>query len=404
MKLRRRPKYRYNSRFLSARYEEFEKIPPQLAKDPEVIHLWADKYWQPTPQSIVDACKENINAETIEGFPPSGETPELKEAIAVKLKRENNIVVDGPQKEIGYCHGVAGGFKAVCDIFLDIGDEVLVLDPSFTFAWGLCDEAGAKAISVPITEDQEWDIRVEDVPDLLEPLITEKTKMFIVTHPGNPTGTLFSKPTLEAIGDILLEHKILFLEDCVYERRLYDGRRFVPMAAIPKMRDWTITLMGFSKIYNVLSMRVGYVVANEDIIHNVWKWHMLDGVDPPATFRKALVKALTMDQSFHDEYLKEWDAMRRYTYDEIKKIPGVSLRMPHSGTFHFVDISRLGTTEEIFKLLRDKAKVLVTPGTWYGPGGEGYIRICYATYPPEKTREGVGRIVETLSKLQGRDS
>jgi aspartate/methionine/tyrosine aminotransferase len=394
-------RYRYNPRFLSARYEEFDQIlfDPKLVLDPDFMHLWADKYWQPTPQSIVDACIKNTNPDTIAGFPPAGETPEFKEAIAEKLRKENNIIVNDPQKEIGYCHGIAGGFKAACDVFLDIADEALVLDPSFTYAWGLCDETGTKAVSVPITEGQDWNIRPENVPDLLEPLISKNTKMFIATHPGNPTGTVFSRATLEAIGDILRDHEILFLEDCAYERRIYDGRKFVPMAAIPEMRDYVITIMGFDKIYNTMSLRTGYIFANEDIVRKIWKWHMLDGVDPPAIFRKALITALTMDQSFHDAYLEEWDTMRRYAYNEIRKIPGVTLRMPHSGTFHYVNTSRLGTTQEVFAYLRDTEKVLVTPGPWYGPSGEGYVRICYATYPPEKTKEGVQRIVDGLTTL-----
>ena len=102
---------------------------------------------------------------------------------------------------------------------------------------------------------------------------------------------------------------------------------------------------------------------------------------------------------WHEANRKEWDKMRHLTYDLLKKIPGVSLRLPRSGTFHFINISKLGTSDEIHTYMRDKYKVLLTPGRWYGPGGHGYVRLCYATNVPKRTIEGVNRTIEGLTKL-----
>jgi aspartate/methionine/tyrosine aminotransferase len=290
-------------------------------------------------------------------------------------------------------------------IFLEPGDEVLVLDPQFILAWGLSDLHRSKTISVPIREDHDWDLDQIDIPELLEPLITRKTKLMVSTIPGNPTGTVFSKETTKAIGDVLREHGILYVEDAVYERRVFDDRKFVSMASFPEMKDWTVCLMGFSKIYNVAAFRVGYVVANQEIIDKVRRWHMIGGFDPPAPFMKTMAKAYRRDMSrslppdWHERYRMEWDEVRRWSYDELKQIPGVSLKRPHGGTYHFINISRLGTTDDVFKYLRDKYKVLLTPGTWYGPGGEGYLRLCYAANQPERTKQGITRVVEALTKL-----
>ena len=403
------PKYRYN-RIISARYEEFEKLPPTVARDPEYIAMWGDHYWQPIRKPLTDDLAEivrsyNNDEKDMMKAGAGWVAQDFRDAIAEKLELENNIYVDNPQKEIGTCHGAAEGFACAAGIFLEPGDEVLVLDPQFTFAWGLPDLHGAKTISVPITEEDDWNLEPGKVPGLLEHLITDKTKMMIATIPGNPTGTVFSKDTTKAIGDVLRDHKIVYVEDAVYERRVYDGCKFVSMASIPEMKDWTVCLMGFSKIYNVGTFRVGYVVANEDIIDKVWRWHMLGGVDPPAPFQKTVAKALRRDMagplppSWHEEYRKEWDEVRHWTYDMLKKIPGVSLRMPHGGTFHFINISKLGTSDEVFTYLRDKYKVTLTPGRWYGPGGHGYLRLCYASNVPERTREGTSRVVDGLTKL-----
>ncbi len=410
--MRETPRYKFN-RITAARYEEYEKLPPNIRLDPNTIAMWADQYWQPIPKQVIADLTE-----VVQSYRPGEKdavraeagwlATDFKEAVAEKLARENSIRVDDPEKEIGTCHGAAEGFACVCGIFLKPGDEVLVLDPQFTFAWGLPDLHGAKTVSVPLKEENDWNLEPGEVPDLLGPLITDKTKMMIATMPSNPTGAVFSRETTKAIGDILIDHRIIYLEDAVYERRVYDGCKFVSMASIPEMREWTVCLMGFSKIYNVGTFRVGYVVANEEIIDKVWRWHMLGGIDPPAPLMKTCAKAYRRDMAgplpppWHEELRREWDEMRRCTYDMLREIPGVSLRMPRGGTFHFINISRLGTSRDVFAYLRDEYGVLLTPGAWYGPGGECYLRLCYASNTPEKTVEGTSRVVEALTKLSKR--
>jgi aspartate/methionine/tyrosine aminotransferase len=171
------------------------------------------------------------------------------------------------------------------------------------------------------------------------------------------------------------------------------------------MRDLTISVKGFSKVYNVQDFRVGYIHANPEVIRRVWRWHMLGGIDPSNIFMKTMAKALRRDMAgplpppWHEAYRREWDAVRRSSYEALREIPGVSLALPEAGTYHFVNISRLGSTDEVFTLLRDKYKVTVTPGTWYGPGGEGYLRLCYAANTPEVTEAGLERVAEALTKL-----
>src|SRR5208282_1424071 len=140
--------YKFNA-ISSARYEQFEKLPPQLATDPETINMWIDYYWQPTPSFVIDDLKEIISSyktdeknviDASKGWLPS----DFKDAVAEKLEVENNIYLDDPQKEIGLCHGAADGLACILGIFLEPGDEVLVLDPQFIFAWGLSDLHGAR--------------------------------------------------------------------------------------------------------------------------------------------------------------------------------------------------------------------------------------------------------------------
>ena len=102
---------------------------------------------------------------------------------------------------------------------------------------------------------------------------------------------------------------------------------------------------------------------------------------------------------WHEAYKVEWDVMRKRTFEAINDNPWLSCSMPQAGTFHFVNTSRLGPSDELFAILRDKYKVLLTPGTWYGPNGEGYMRLCYAANLPEDTMVGVNRFLDAVDKI-----
>lgn len=387
-----------------------EKLPKEIISDPEAIELWGDAYWQHIPDFLLEYLYEvvssyNTNTRDNNEAKQSWVAHDFKNAIAEKLLLEEGIKLDNPVKQIGTCHGASDGFAAVAGIFLEQGDEVLVVDPQFTFAWGLPDLHGAKTVPIPITEEGNWNITEEDVTELLEPKINDKTKMMIMCMPGNPTGTVFSHGTTKAIGDILSDHEVIYLEDAVYERRLYDGNKFVSMGSIPSMKDYAVCIRGFSKIYNVRPFRTGYLFANEEIVDKVWRWHMLGGINPSSIYMKVMAKCFRKEMSeplppkWHEDYRKEWDEVRKWSYEKINDNPWLSCAMPQAGTYHFVNISKLGTTDEVNELLMFKYKVLLTPGTWYGPGGEGYMRLCYAANQPEYTMKGVNRFLDAVNEI-----
>ena len=387
-----------------------EKLPKEIISDPEAVELWGDAYWQHIPDFLLEYLNEvvssyNTNTRDNNEAKQSWVAHDFKNAIAEKLLLEDGIKLDNPVKQIGTCHGASDGFAAVAGIFLEHGDEVLVVDPQFTFAWGLPDLHGAKTVPIPITEEGNWNITEEDVPELLEPKINDKTKMMIMCMPGNPTGTVFSHGTTKAIGDILSDHEVIYLEDAVYERRLYDGNKFVSIGSIPSMKDYAVCIRGFSKIYNVRPFRTGYLYANEEIVDKVWRWHMLGGINPSSIYMKVMAKCFRKEMSeplppkWHEDYRKEWDEVRKWSYEKINDNPWLSCAMPQAGTYHFVNISKLGTTEEVNELLMYKYKVLLTPGTWYGPGGEGYMRLCYAANQPEYTMKGVNRFLDAVTEI-----
>lgn len=387
-----------------------EKLPREIIRDPEAVELWGDAYWQHIPDFLLEYLNEvvssyDVNTKDNNEAKQSWIAHDFRDAIAEKLLKEDGIKLDNPAKQIGTCHGAADGFAAVAGIFLEPGDEVLVVDPQFTFAWGLPDLHGCKTVSVPINEEGDWNIAEEDVPELIEPKINDKTKMMIMCMPGNPTGTVFSHGTTNAIGDILSDHEIIYLEDAVYERRLYEGNKFISMGSIPSMKDYAVCIRGFSKMYNVRPFRTGYVYANEEIIDKVWRWHMLGGIDPSSIYMKVLAKCLrkemseSLPPSWHEEYRREWDKVRKWSHEVVNENPWLSCTLPQAGTYHFVNISKLGTSEEVNRLLMYKYKVLLTPGTWYGPGGEGYMRLCYAANKPEVTMDGVNKFLDAVNDI-----
>jgi aspartate/methionine/tyrosine aminotransferase len=166
------------------------------------------------------------------------------------------------------------------------------------------------------------------------------------------------------------------------------------------MGERTVSLFSFSKDYALSGFRVGYVASSQEIITQMAKIQMNDGAGPNVPAQIAAVAALRGPQQYLKEWWNDFDVLRKITVKRLNEISSVSCPDPEAGYFVFPDISSLGTSDEIWKHLIDGAKVAVSPGYWYGPHGEGRIRICYAAAPQETVETALDRIGKSLEKLQ----
>jgi aspartate aminotransferase len=376
---------RLNHHVLSAQAEDFGPI-RRAQSDPAMISLAvADPYKRPFPH-VLDAYHAAI-AGGFTRYGPSEGFRDLREAIAQKLEARNAIRAD-PDTEVLVCHGAGNGFLLSLMACLEPGDEVLTPDPSFPLNFGATQVLGAVPVSCPI----DGPGGVDTLPDRMAEAVTPRTRLMIVHNPNNPTGNILPVRVLERIAEVARAHDLVVLSDEVYERFVYDGHRHVSIATLPGMRERTITLFSFSKDYALSGLRVGYLTGPPLLVSAIFRIQRNDGSGANAPGQRAALAALTGPQDALEAWAAEFDTARRRTVAALNEIPGVACPVPDGGYFVFPDLAAYGDAETLAGALLEEAKVGVAPGIWYGRGGAGHLRLCYAGVPPDRLEEALERI------------
>lgn len=359
----------------------------QMQKNGEdVIHMEIGRPDFDTPEVIKQAANKALANGNV-FYTSNYGTPELRQAIADKLKRDNNV--DYKAEEILVTIGVGEGTYAAVAAFTEPGDEILVPDPVWLNYIHVPHFFGAVPVSYKLKEENDYQIDLDEI----EGLITSKTKMLVINTPGNPTGVVQSMETLEKLAEIAKKHNLIVVSDEIYEKLVYDGAKHVSIAALPGMKERTITLNGFSKCYSMTGWRLGYVAAPVEFIKAMVRVHAYINTCAPSFVQEAGITALEKAEPDVQEMVKEYQRRRDYAVAAINAIDGLSCKTPGGAFYIFVNIKGLGkTSAEMADYLLDRAKIATVPGSAFGPQGEGYIRLSYAC--------GYERIVEAMERLK----
>jgi aminotransferase len=347
-----------------------------------------------TPMHIREAAKKAID----EGFThyagyPAG-LPELLDAIAEKLQRDNGIDVDS-KKEILTVAGGHSGIVITMETLINPGDEVIIPDPHFYPISRAVKYAGGKPVFVNVRDERDY--RPDPVD--IEKKITDKTKMIVLVSPNNPTGSVLTKEDLEAISEIAKKHDLIVFSDEVYEAFVFDGRKHYSIASLPGMKERTIVLNGLIKTYAMTGWRVAYLVADEKYMRHMKALHSQWTVCVNTIAQKAAIAALNGPQDFPKKMCKEYEIRRNIMVEEFNKMPGIFCRKPWGTFYVYPKISGTGMSSlEFAKYIAKEAKVLFQPASGYGDGGEGYLRTA-TTLPREKLKEGLERVKSAVEKL-----
>jgi aspartate aminotransferase len=343
----------------------------------------------PTPENIREAAKRALD-EGFTHYTPSAGIPELRELVARKSVRENDIpckasnVLITPSK-----HAIFMSMLAM----IDEGDEVIIPDP----AWGTYDAsirlAGGKPRYAVLHPDHEF--RMD--PDDLAELITPRTRMIVVNSPSNPTGSVLDRGDINGIADLAKDHDITILSDEVYEHIVYEGEH-ISMASIDGMFDRTITVNGFSKTYAMTGWRLGWAVAPPEIFKQLSKLQSHSVTCCVSFAQKGGAEALNGPQDSLASMKEEFRIRRDLVCDLIDEIPSLKCSKPKGAFYVFPSYDFEMNSEDFCTYLLENANVGVTPGTAFGPNSEGHFRMSYAA-SRESLQEGLGRIKEALSKL-----
>lgn len=358
---------------------------------------WATPFYPDNsiPEHVLNATVSGLKNHGSSYLLPEGDL-RLREAIASRLKKFNNLDVN-PHKEILVTPGSNAGLYYAVKPFIKPGanDEVLIPDPSYTGNFLSVRLNGGIPVSVPLHASDGFQMDVGE----FEKKLTPNTKMIILSNPNNPTTTVHKRENILSLCRLCVEKDLIMVVDHSFEDIIFDSRELLTIASVEEMWERTITVFSLSKGMGLSGYRIGYLVACEELmsIYHRFAVNILGPVNTAASYG---AKAALEDYAFVDFYRKIFERRREVAFKMISQIPGVDCLFPESGYMLWVNISKLGTSDEIVKYLIDDARVIVNPGTEYGACGEGYIRIIYGAFKDdEKIYSTLERIKESLKKL-----
>ena len=270
-----------------------------------------------------------------------------------------------------------GGSEAIdlaLRVLVNPGEEVIVPVPSFVCYGPLTEMAGGTPVYVELKAEDQFRL----TPEQLKAAITPKTKALVLPFPSNPTGGIMERKDLEAIAEVLRGTDIMVLSDEIYAELTY-GQHHVSMANLPDMYDRTIVVNGFSKSHAMTGWRMGYVCGPAPVIKQMLKLHQFGIMSAPTVSQYAAIEAMRNGDGDIEHMRDEYDGRRRYLVEGLRRI-GLPCFEPRGAFYVFPDIRGTGlTSDEFCERFLMEEKVAVIAGSAFGPGGEGFVRCCYAT-------------------------
>ena len=387
---------RINSLPVSATLAMASKARELKSKGVDVIGLSLGEPDFNTPefikQAAINAVEENWNS-----YSPVDGYADLKEAICKKFERDNNIQYKPSQ--IVVSTGAKQSIANVCMVLLNPGDEVLLPAPYWVSYSAIATLAEAKSVIIPSTIENDFKIS----PEQLEGSINSKTKLVMFNSPNNPSGTIYTKKELEAMGEILKKYPdVYILSDEIYEHINYGTPHF-SIAAIPDLYDRTITVNGVAKAFAMTGWRIGYIGAPEWIAKacNKMQGQITSGANCIA--QRATITALNEPVTKIQYMIDEFSKRREIIIELLKDIPGIKLNKPSGAFYVFPDVSsyfgkvlkgkKIKTATDFALYLLEKAHVATVTGEAFGNGN--CIRISYAA-SEENIRLAIERISTVL--------
>ena len=337
-----------------------------------------------TPKEILQAGVRSLEKGETHYTSNSG-ILELRQAIAENLERLYGVSYE-PRSEILVTVGVSEALYLALSAVLDPGDEVIVPTPCFVAYQPEVIFAGGVPVPLRARPEDQFQVRAEAVEDLLTP----RTKALLIGYPNNPTGAVMTRENLQALADLAERHDLLVISDEIYDRLVYAGHQHVCFASLPRMRERTVTLGGFSKDYAMTGWRIGYAAAPAPLLAEMRKIHQYTIMSSPTTAQVAAVEALEHGEEHVRAMVTEYDRRRRLIVAGLNEL-GLPTFEPRGAFYAFPSISATGMDDESFaeRLLQEE-RVAVVPGSAFGADGN-HVRCSYAT-AYERIEEALERI------------
>ncbi len=344
-----------------------------------------------TPHHITAAAFAAIeDGATHYPAPSKGITP-LLEAIAGKMRDENNIPGVNPATDIIVAPGGKWALNLALGAICNPGDEILYLEPVWVSYPPMIKIAGGMPIPVALPSDDNFQITVE----ALEEKITPKSKAIMVNSPSNPTGRVITQAEAEAICQVVLKHDLYLITDELYEKLIYDGRTHISLASMPEMAGRTFTVNGLSKAYAMTGWRLGWLAGPADAMKLAGKLHSQTVTSAANFTMHAAVAAITGAQDIVAEMRDSYRQRRDFMVKALNELPGIECRSIEGAFYLFPRFTHTKKNSlEIADWLLEEADIAGTPGEAFGSSGKGHIRFSIATAMAD-----LERAVERLQKV-----
>ncbi|AFR08834.1 pyridoxal phosphate-dependent aminotransferase [Nocardiopsis alba] len=378
------------------------KAKAMKAEGRPVIGFGAGEPDFPTPDYIVEAAVDAARNPRFHRYTPAGGLPELKKAIAEKTLRDSGLEVDPSQVLV-----TNGGKQAIYEAFaamLDPGDEVIVIAPYWTTYPESIKLAGGVPVFVVTDESTGYRADVEQ----LEAARTERTKVLVFVSPSNPTGAVYPREQVRAIGRWADEHGLWVLTDEIYEHLVYGDAEFSSLPVeVPEIADRTVIVNGVAKTYAMTGWRVGWIIGPKDVVKAASNLQSHATSNVANVSQAAALAAVSGDLTAVDEMRKAFDRRRRTIVGMLNEIDGVVCPEPEGAFYVYPSVKGVlgrkirgrtpATSAELAELILEEAEVAVVPGEAFGT--PGYLRLSYAL-GDEDLVEGVTRVQNLLAEAE----
>ncbi len=352
-----------------------------------------------TPDHIKAAAEKAIE-DNYTKYTPAAGIMELREAIADKLKNENNIEYSAG--EIAVSSGAKQALFSALMAIVSPGDEVIIPTPCYVSYPEMVRFAGGTPVYA-LLDQEKYSLDVKEI----EKAVTPRTKAVIICSPNNPTGTVFDEKSLRALAELAVKYDFFVIADEVYEKIVYgDAKHFSIGSVSPEMRERTITVNSFSKTYAMTGWRIGYAAAREDVIKSIVKIMSQVTSAVNSVSQKAAVEALRGPQDNVAVMVAEFEKRMKYTVERLNAMPGITCPEIQGAFYTFFDVTPyigkevdgrvLENDSDVCRYLLDEGKIALMPGSDYMQ--KNRLRMSYAT-SMENIKEAMDRMEKALSRI-----
>jgi aspartate aminotransferase len=370
----------------------YEKAMSLAAAGKDVIHLEVGRPDFDTPLHIKEATKKALDDGIVHYGDFSGDR-KLREAICRKLASFNGITAS--PDEVLLTNGLTHGAYAVLMAALDEGDEVILLEPYYPQHINKIELSGGKVVTAPL--DRKNGFRIDR--RALEARINDKTRMISIVNPANPTGRVFGQDELQIVADLAIQHDLLVMSDEVYDQITYDGNKHISIASLPGMWDRTFSLFAYTKAFAMDGWRLGYAVCKKTFMPAVMKITINDVAHVNVFIQAGAYAATTGPQDCLAEMLEEDDRRRQLICRRLNAIDGITCPLPQGTIYAFPDISSFGRpSAQLAQEILDATYVVTEAGSFYGPAGEGHLRMCFGAESYERIDEAMDRLQDFFKR------